>query len=363
MALGMPLAAVAAVGQSVLQALRMAVYVTWISFLARFASLIVLVALLTGGMGITAAFIARIVFEGLMAACFTLRLRRESAWPEKLMTATQVLKRSLPFAIGRLITEGSLRAALLCVSAILAMSQVGLFDSADRVGLAFQAIAAAGVVALIPVFSRSVETADPGASELIGHALKYTSLLVSAGAYVIAALAQPLVVALYGKGFDSAAQLLPTLLLAQALTSGDAVLRQALLAHGREYALIGTGAVALAFKAAITASLAFAFGLEGAAVGVLLSTACGFAGDLWLAQRARIGLDIGRFVLAPLACVAAAFLTLAVVPQTPVVTFMLGVLAFGIAAAILRVFPADERRFLLQIVQNGLRRRGTATQI
>jgi O-antigen/teichoic acid export membrane protein len=237
------------------------------------------------------------------------------------------------------------------------MSQVGLFDSADRVGLAFQAIAAAGVVALIPVFSRSVETGDPRSSELIGHALKYTSLLVSSGAYVIAALAHPLVVALYGKGFGTAAQLLPTLLLAQALTSGDAVLRQALLAHGREYALIGTGAVALAFKAALTASLAFAFGLEGAALGVLLSTAFGFAGDLWLARRARIGLDIGRFVLAPLACVAAAFVTLALSPQAPVVKFLLGVFAFGITAVVLRVFPPDERRFLMQIVQNAVRRR------
>jgi O-antigen/teichoic acid export membrane protein len=293
-----------------------------------------------------------------MALCFTASLRHQAVAHAERQAQRQVMARSLPFAIGRIINEASLRAPLLCVSATYAMSEVGLFDSADRVGLSFQSIAAAGVVALIPVFSRSVGSGDPGSSELVGQSLKYTSLLVSAGAYAIAAFAQPLVVALYGAGFGLAAELLPMLLLAQALMSADAVLRQALFAHGREYALIGTGVVTLAVKVALLVAFSILFGLRGAAFGVVLSAAATLAADLWLSNRARVGLDIGRYVLAPLACVTAAFVTAALCSKAPaIVEFSLGVLAFAITAALLRVFPAAERRFLLQIVQNGLRRR------
>ena len=352
MAAGMPLAAVAGVGQSVLQARGRAVYVTSVSFAARAASLIALVALLSAGMGIIAAFIARVVFEGIMALCFAVSLRALPVVHAAVQCRRRVLQRALPFAIGRILTEANLRTPLLWVSSVFAMSQVGIFDSADRVGLAFQAMAGAGVVALIPVFSRSAEAGDPRSSTLIGYSLKYTSLFVSAGAYVLAAFAGPIMVALYGPGFAKAADVLPLLLLAQSLTSADAVMRQALFAHGREYAIIGTGSVALAIKVALIAALSSLLGLPGAALGVLLSAAATFAIDLWLAQRAGLSLDAGRFVVRPVLCVVAAFVALEVSSaRWPVLAFLVGLVAFLIAAAILRVFPNEERRFVLKVLK------------
>jgi O-antigen/teichoic acid export membrane protein len=352
MSVSMPLSAMAGVGQSVNQARGRALYVAWVSFAARAASLIALVALLVAGMGIVAAFISRVIFEGLMAVMFATALRRLPPAPDGKLRPGQVLQRALPFAIGRMINEGSLRAPLLCVSAAFALSQVGLFDSADRVGQSFQSVAAAGVVALIPVFSRSVAARDPDSPLLIGYSLKYTSLLVSLGAYVIAAFAGPVIGALYGRGFAKAAELLPILLLAQSLMSAEIVLRQALFAHGREYAIIGTGATSLAIKVALIAGLSWFFGLEGAAYGVLISSLSMFAIDLRLARRAGLRLDATRFLFRPVACVAVAFVVIATWSHTaPVTAFVTGLAAFAIAAAILRVFPADERRFLMQVAR------------
>jgi O-antigen/teichoic acid export membrane protein len=181
---------------------------------------------------------------------------------------------------------------------------------------------------------------------------------------VIAASADTVVTALYGRNFAGAAALLPILVLAQSLISAGIVLRQALLAHGREYAIIGTGAASLAIKVSTILGLAWLFGLKGAAYGTLISALAMFAIDLWLSRRAGLSLDQSRFVLGPLACVGAAFAAIELWPHgSRVLAFVTGLVAFTLAAAIFRVFPLHERRFLLQIVRpDRTQRRGDGSE-
>lgn len=352
MAAGMPLAAAAGVGQSLLQARGQVPFVTSVSFVARAASLLVLVGLLSWGMGVTAAFVSRVVFEGGMGIAFAARLRALPVPAIEARLPLPLLKRALPFAISRALGEGNLRAPLLLVSVALALAEVGVFDAADRVALSFQAIVAASVTALIPLFARTPGTQDADGAQLIGYSLKYTTLLVASGAFMIAACARPLTTILFGEGFAQSADLLPALLLTQVLAAAVVVVRQALVAHGREYTVTGAGMLALALKLACVAALLWPFGLPGATWGVLLATFLTFATELVLARRAGIPLDVPRFVLRPVTCVVAAFGILWLVPdRVPFVQLALGPAIFLLAAAISGLFPIEERRLMLETVR------------
>jgi O-antigen/teichoic acid export membrane protein len=357
-ALTMPLAAASRIGQSVLQAKRDVPFVTMANFAAAVASLLLLIALLYGGLGVVAAFASRVVFVGMLVVAFALRFRARHDNHEALPLTEPLLKQSLPFAIARALTEAGMRISLLVVSVLFALADVGLFDAGDRVSLSLRAIAGSGIIALIPIFSRSVALNDSDKDHLVAYSIKYVFLIAAGGAFVVAAFADLVMQLLFGAHFAQTAELLPALLLGQALAVADAVVRQALIAHGREYSVIGASLTTLLLRAGLIALLSLQFGLQGAACGVLVGAVITLALNVFVAGRAGMSLQVARHIVRPLICVLVAFVPLWLLGDRPALLGLIaGAIAFALSAFVLRLFPRREIGF----VRDAIRLRASKT--
>ncbi len=346
-AIGMPLATVAGVGQAVLQSTDRVLYVTWISFLARVVSLLVIVVLLYGGAGVPAAFISRIVFQGISALAFAAAVSR--SWRSEQASAGKgrLLADALPFAINRAVTALNIRAPLLLLPLLFSLHQVGLFDAADRIRLTIQMTIAASALAIVPVLSHSVAAEESHKDALVSYTIKYVCLLIAVGAGSIAVFADSIVRILYGSGYSESVGLLRVLLLAQIIGATDTVVRQVMVVHGRAYTVVWSVAISVAAMALLILGLGTTFGLPGAAVAVLICTLLSLVIDLRLITRKLVRLDIMRFVVKPLACVMAVGGALVVVANATVgVRLVSVVLTFLCMALALNLFPQEERQFV-----------------
>jgi O-antigen/teichoic acid export membrane protein len=346
-ALSMPLAAASRIGQSVLQAKRDVPFVTVANFVSAVASLVLLFVFLHGGLGVVAAFASRLVFLTTLVIAFSFRIRGLHGAAAAAPLTEPLLRQSFPFAIARALNEAGMRVSLLVVSVLFALADVGLFDAGDRLGLSLRAVAGSGIIALIPIFSRSVALNDSDKDHLVAYSIKYVFLVAAGGAFVVAAFADLVMHVLFGAHFASTADLLPALLLAQAFGVADAVVRQALIAHGREYSVIGTSLTTLLLRAGFIALLSLPFGLQGAACGVLASAVITLAVNLFVAGRSGMSLEVARHVVRPAICVLAAFVPLWVLHDRPALLALgAGAVAFAAFAFLLRLFPMREIGFV-----------------
>ena len=102
--------------------------------------------------------------------------------------------------------------------------------------------------------------------------------------------------------FAHSALLLQVLIWTQVLVATDAVLKQTMIANGREYAVVARALIGLACLAALVLGLGYSFGLVGAAAGVLVAAAITLSLDTVFVSRQVLDLDVPRFLLKPLGC-------------------------------------------------------------
>ncbi len=358
LALGMPIAAAALVSQAVLQGFEKVFYLTWITFLTRVASLVVLVIMLYRGAGVEAAFISRVIFQASSAALFIYAIFRNRSAEERPTRAGIALTRALPFAFNRVLIELTTRAPLLLLPALFGLKQIGFFDAADRIRLTLGIAIAGATAGIMPAFSKSFSGAEAHRHALVSYSIKYVCLAVSLAATVISIFAEPIIRVLYGPAFSESAVLLQVLVWAQVLVATDAVLKQAIFVNAREYAVVTRAVAGLVCLAVLVIALGNFYGLLGAAVAVLLAATVTLAMDLRFAVREVVTVDVWKFVLKPLVCgflVGSVLLLLD--DASPLTRLVAGVLTFVIVAVVTRLLPKEERVFLKAVVGHNLSKR------
>jgi len=138
----------------------------------------------------------------------------------------------------------------------------------------------------------------------------------------------------------------------------DAVLKQAIIVNGWEYAVVTRAVAGLICLVVLVIALGGFYGLLGVAVAVLLAAMVTLAMDLRFAVREVVTVDVRKFVLKPIGCgflVGSVLLLLN--GATPVTRLVAGVLTFAIAAFAMRLLPSEERVFLKAALGHSLGRR------
>jgi O-antigen/teichoic acid export membrane protein len=357
LAIGMPCSAMALVAQAVLQGLERILYITWTTFLTRVASLVVLVVLLLQGMGVEAAFISRVLFQASTAAFLIWAILRDP--PEVTAPAHPGIAfvRTLPFAMNRILTEATTRAPLLLLPALFTLADIGIFDAADRIRLTLGIMVAVATTSIMPALSRAFVGGSDSRHALVSFGAKYVCLILSLGALGISIFAEPVIAILFGPRFEASAFLLQVLIWTQVLVATDSVLKQTMIASGREYAVVGRALAGLAALAALVLGLGYAFGLVGAAAGVLVAAAVTLALDAAFVRREISPFEATRFLGRPLACAALAGGVLVWLDGAALLLRLAaGVATFLGAAIALGVMPPAERVFLRDALRHGLGR-------
>jgi O-antigen/teichoic acid export membrane protein len=214
---------------------------------------------------------------------------------------------------------------------------------------------AVATTAIMPAFARSFAAPGEERITLVSFSVKYVCLILSGAAVAISIFADVVVRVLYGPKFAQSALLLQILIWTQVLVATDTVLKQAMIAGGREYAVAARSLAGLACLATFVIGLGYLFGLVGAAAGVLATAAITLSLDAFFVARQVLPLDLGRFLLRPLAC---ALLTggvlLALNGAHPLARLAAGIGAYAFAAALLRLVPRAEQAFLKDALLHGL---------
>ncbi len=358
LAAGMPCSAMALVAQSVLQGMEKVLYITWTTFLTRVASLVALVLMLMQGMGVESAFISRVMFQASTAALFAWMILRDPPQPDPAAAHPGIaLAHTLPFAVNRVLSESSTRAPLLLLPVLFTFVDIGIFDAADRIRLTLGIMVAVATTAIMPALSRAFAGGSDDRHTLVSFSVKYVCVILSVAALGISIFADVIVRILYGAQFAASALLLQVLIWTQVLVATDAVLKQAMIANGREYAVVTRALAGLAVLAALVLGLGHAFGLVGAAAGVLLAAALMLALDAIFVTRDLGNFDAMRYLGKPLACAALAGGVLVYLDgASPVLRLGAGLAAYLLAALALGLLPRAERTFLRDALRHGLGR-------
>ncbi len=357
LAIGMPCSALALVGQAVLQGMEKMLYITWTTFLTRVASLAALVLMLVQGFGVESAFISRVLFQASTAALFAWMILRDPPEPDPAAGVHPGLPfaRTLPFAVNRMLTESTTRAPLLLLPVLFTLAEIGIFDAADRIRLTLGIMVAVATTAVMPALSRAVAGKSDDRHALVSYSVKYVCVILSCAALGISIFADFIIRLLYGAQFAASALLLQVLIWTQVLVATDAMLKQAMIANGREYAVVPRALAGLAALAALILALGHAFGLAGAAAGVLAAAAFTLALDARFVARDTGSFDPAAFLWKPVACAALAGAVLVWLDGEPLLLRLAaGAGTYLIAALVTRLVPHAERAFLLDTFRHGL---------
>lgn len=349
-AVGTPVSGALVVSQAVLQGTERVLFLTWVSFLARLVSLGWLAMTLYRGAGVEAAFISRVLFQfGSVAVFFVALWRGRNDEPVE-HTSWSLLSRSLPFALNRAVRELGVRLASLVLPGTMGLAPAGIFDAANRIRSTLGITMSAMIVGMMPSFARNFAGEGPGSGQLIGYSVKYMCLAMSAVATVIGLCAAWLIGLLFGASFVSASQPLQLLIWAQVLVAVDAVLQQAMLAAGYEYAAVRYSAFGVVAQMAFIVPLGYLLDLSGVALAVLLASALTLALDLRFVVRHVTAIPVRRFAAGPLAagCLVAGVM-LALHDQPFVVRLIAAIGTWGAAAVVFRLLPREEVHFIRRL--------------
>lgn len=352
-AAGAPISGAFAVSQAVLQGLERAVFLVWANFAARLISLAALAIALSRGAGVEAAIASHVLFQAIALAFFFAALRQALPYRKADVSTTQLLRRSMLFAASRLLRILGIRLPSLILPAAAGLTAAGVFDAANRFSSTLGMATSASIVGLMPSFARHFAGGDSRPGTLIAYSVKYMCLGMAAISTAIALTSHFIIRFFFGDAFSAAALPLQVLAWAQVLFAMDAVLQQAMLAGGAAPAVIRHSVAGLATQFTMILVLFSTLGLPGVALAVLLGSAVALALDLRFVTLRITPFSIGRFVLAPLAAVALAAITLHAAGHLSLFVQAAVVAAsWAVAIVMFRLIPKNEMSFIRDLIRS-----------
>jgi len=352
LAVGTPISGACVVAQAVLQGIERVLLLTWVSFLARIASLGLLFIAFYAGAGIEAAFASRVLFHLLCLAVFSFVLLKQGEAAQPAHSTYRLLTRAVPFAINKGIRELSTRLSSLVLPGAVGLTGAGIFDSANRIRSTVSMTMSVSIVGLMPAFARNAKGAERDSSAaLIGYSVKYMCLGMAVIATVVCVLSDWIIRILFGSEFAAAALPLQLLTWTQVLNGIDAVVQQAMLARAAVGPAIRNSAIGVATQFVLLVVLSKVWGLQGAALAVLISSLAMMAIDLRYLLRNIVAIPAWHFAIAPmLVSLAVASLLFAASHASVATRSLIAVGSWAVAMAVFRVLPRHEFDFIRRLV-------------
>ena len=350
-ALGAPVSGAFVVAQAVLQGSERVLLITWVAFTSRVISLLLLAVALYLGGGVEMAFASRWFSSSSRpsfsaSCCSAGGVKLSLRYPYR-----ELLGRSAPFAMVRVVREISVRLASFVLPAMMGLHAAGTFDAANRFRSTLGMMMGVSVTGLMPAFTRSFSDPDAKSEGIIGYSLKFMCLGMSVAATAISLLSDWIIVLLFGREFADAAVPLQLLVWAQVLVAVDTVAQQAMLASGAARPAILHSAAGIPVQLGFIVILTSVMGLRGAALAVLLSSATTLALDLRFLAGHASGVPVRRYVGRPLAIAFAVACAMFLTNDTSLVirvAIALGTWCAGMA--LFRVISRNELQFMVKLV-------------
>ncbi len=346
-----PVAALFTIASAALQGLERMFLLTWITFATRVVSLVWLFFSLWQGGHVESAFVSRLIFQLGAAAVFLPILWRYPIVQASDSGVRNLLFRSFPFALNKILNDLVLRMPALILPAILGLAKAGLFDAAERARNAVAMAMQAAMLGMMPALARNFSDTGDKSGQLISYSAKYVALCIGLAATAIAVLAAWIIRLLYGEHFVAAILPLQILVWAQVVIAVDLVLRQTMMAARLEYSAVRRTLLGLVVQFAVIIVAAKPLGLIGVSIGILLAAIFLLAIDVAFIHRRVARIRVGSAVVAPLS-VALLIGTVLVLIDYDELVMRIGVAVVGWALAFvfLRLVPRDELAILKRIV-------------
>lgn len=351
LAISTPVAGAFIVSQAVLQGIERIMLLTWTSLVTRILSLLWLAFELYQGGGVAAAFVSKLLFQLASVAVFFVVLRRGRDGEVADFSPLMLFTRAFPFALNRAVRDLHVRLPALVLPGSMGLAQSGVFDAANRVRSTLGMSMGAMIIGLMPSFARSAGDGNETSDSLIGYSVKYMCLAMSVAATVLMLAAEWVIRLLYGAEFAAAAVPLQLLVWAQVVVGVDAVLQQAMLATGHEYAAARHSIYGVIAQLLLILAAGPLLGLGGVAVAVLLASLMPMVLDLRFVTRRVARMPAHRFVTRPMVgCFAVASLMFAARDQALAVQAAVAVAGWAVATVSFGLLPQEELRFMVQLV-------------
>jgi O-antigen/teichoic acid export membrane protein len=353
LAINTPCTAAFVVAQATLQGAERVLLLTWTVFLARILTLAWLALTLFGGAGVEAAFQSRLAFHVVSLAVLIPVILRHHHPDDPGTEAKELFIRSVPFAFHRALYDLTIRSPVMILPLLLGFAGTGLFDAADRIRQTLSMTLAAARTAMMPAFARSFAGGQANTEALVAYSAKYTCLSISMFATAISVGSGWIINLLYGNRFAAAALPLQLLVWAQVIVAVDAVFKQAMLAGGREYAVVVRSLLALAAQVILIIVLGLTFKLLGVALAIVATAVLALALDLQFMREELIRIDAERFVLRPILAAFTVGGVLLLIDDRALLLRLAVALGCWVFASLgLRLLTLEEVRFFRDMVRS-----------
>jgi O-antigen/teichoic acid export membrane protein len=222
----------------------------------------------------------------------TIAVRRYMRWrPQRrelragVQTLPGMLRWAVKMAPGPILTGVAGQSVVWMLGALSTVSAVGAFSRAQMVSARFQQLTIRIVQMLFPTLVARRSAGDHGGFDrALVDTMRY-SLVLTLLLPAVAGGAAPAVMAIFGPGFAQASDALGILLFNVSLGSLSIILAYALYAVDRPGLTSWIGALRLVVTVGVSYPAILAFGLEGAALGLV----CGVLADVACKQWALRG--------------------------------------------------------------------------
>jgi O-antigen/teichoic acid export membrane protein len=179
--------------------------------------------------------------------------------------SADILRGSYLYGIGGFLYQASYRVEVVSLSVLSGMADVGLFAAADKFTDIGVKVALLGSRVTAPLMFNQSRHDVSGYARSCRIVLRASAVLGAAGGLLLATLAEPLVIGIFGESFRGAALILTILAPSVALRFSTAALRLALTSSDQHAQRVGGLAAGVAASALSNIALIPSFGTLGAA--------------------------------------------------------------------------------------------------
>jgi O-antigen/teichoic acid export membrane protein len=208
---------------------------------------------------------AYVVGGALVTGVWIWQLLRVEKPTVELGRSAEILRGSYLYGIGGFLYQASYRVEVMALSVMSGMADVGLFAAADKFTDIGVKVALLGSRVTAPLMFNQSRHDAGGYARSCRIVLRGSSVLGAAGGLLLATLAEPLVIGIFGESFRGAALILTILAPSVALRFSTAALRLALTSSDQHARRVGGLAAGVAASALSNIALIPSFGTLGAA--------------------------------------------------------------------------------------------------
>jgi O-antigen/teichoic acid export membrane protein len=226
--------------------------------------------------GIAIARVAGLATGGWLAR----RVGMAGTWRPDFAAIPSFARAMAPFSVLFILSMVYFRVDVPIVQALAGETATGLYGAAVTLYGALLLLPESALAAIYPRLARACQDSRQGYARATWIVAKVLGIALVPLSLALICLADPIVALAYGGTFAGSAPVLRLLALSLPLHAVNGALGQALQAGGEQRAMVGIIVFAVAAHVVLTTVLVRMFGFPGAAIAMLLSSACVTAGAL-----------------------------------------------------------------------------------